>query len=216
MKNETINDKRAMLLDMQEHPERYTDDEIQELLADEDVRSFAETLAATKRAMTHQSTEEVDVDAAWQRFADAHPTPHHNWLKIAAVSSGVVFLSGMAWAAAVQLGLIGSPRKAADTPRKSQTELRTPADTLATDTLRTPKDSVSMAPVTFDNAELGTILTQMGAFYHVGVAFQQESSRHIRLYFQWDKHLDLQQQVELLNSFDRISITLNDNQLNVD
>ena len=51
MKEETINEKRARLLDMQEHPDRYTEEAIENLLTDEDVRRFAHDMAAAKRAM---------------------------------------------------------------------------------------------------------------------------------------------------------------------
>ncbi len=78
MKNENINDKRAMFLDMQEHPEKYTDEQITALLADEDIKAFAETLAISKRAMMRQEADPVDVDAAWQQFAEAHSLPRRN------------------------------------------------------------------------------------------------------------------------------------------
>jgi hypothetical protein len=216
MNNDTIENKRAMFLDMQEHPERYTDEQISGLLADDDVRVFAQTLGAAKRAMMLHEHEQVDVDYAWERFAQAHPTPQRSRLKYAAVTVGIVFLTGMAWAAAVQWGIIGNNKPTTNAPQKPLAERAIPADTLLADTMKTPKDSVDMTPVTFDNAPLSTILTEMGAFYHVGVNFKSESTKQIRLYFQWDKHLPLAQQIELLNSFDRINIILQDNHLDID
>lgn len=216
MKNENINDKRAMFLDMQDHPEKYTDEQITALLADDDIKAFAETLAMSKRAMMRQEPDPVDVDAAWQQFAEAHSLPRRNRYKIAAVTTGIVFLSGMALAAVVRWGIFAPTNRNADQPQKPQTERVITTDSLSQDSVAAPKDSVDRSPVTFEDAELGTILTQMGAFYHVNVTFGKEASRHIRLYFQWDKHLDLQQQIDLLNAFDRINITLQGNSLNVE
>lgn len=216
MKNENINDKRAMLLDMQNHPEKYTDEQITALLADDDIKAFAETLAMSKRAMMRQEPDPVDVDDAWQQFAEAHSLPRRNRYKIAAVTTGIVFLSGMALAAVVRWGIFAPTNRNADQPQKPQTERVITTDSLRQDSVAAPKDSVDLSPVTFEDAELGTILTQMGAFYHVNVTFGKEASRHIRLYFQWDKHLDLQQQIDLLNAFDRINITLQGNSLNVE
>ena len=216
MKNENINDKRAMLLDMQNHPEKYTDEQITALLADDDIKAFAETLAMSKRAMMRQEADPVDVDAAWQQFAEAHSLPRRNRYKIAAVTTGIIFLSGMALAAVVRLGVFSPTPRPADSPQAPRTERVASTDTLRKDSVAAPKDSVDLSPVTFEDAELGTILTQMGAFYHVNVTFGKEASRHIRLYFQWDKHLDLQQQIDLLNAFDRINITLQGNSLNVE
>lgn len=216
MKNENINDKRAMFLDMQDHPEKYTDEQITALLADDDIKAFAETLAMSKRAMMRQEPDPVDVDDAWQQFAEAHSLPRRNRYKIAAVTTGIVFLSGMALAAVVRWGIFAPTNRNTDQPQKPQTERVITTDSLSQDSVAAPKDSVDRSPVTFEDAELGTILTQMGAFYHVNVTFGKEASRHIRLYFQWDKHLDLQQQIDLLNAFDRINITLQGNSLNVE
>lgn len=216
MKDETINSKRAMFLDMQEHPERYTDEQAEALLSDSDIRDFAETLADAKRAMMRQESDPVDVDAAWQQFAEGHSLPRRNRYKIAAVTTGIIFLSGIALAAVVRLGVFSPAPQSADSPQAPRTERVASTDTLRKDSIAAPKDSVDRSPVTFEDTELGTILTQMGAFYHVNVTFGKEASRHIRLYFQWDKRHDLQQQIDLLNAFDRINITLQGNQLNVD
>lgn len=215
MKNENINDKRAMFLDMQEHPEQYTEEQINNLLADDDVREFAHLMAMSKRAMLHSEQEEVNTEEAWQAFAHEHALVQRNWLKTAASFIGILFLSGIALAAVIQMGLF-RPKTEMPTPSKApQQELAVPADSAKKD-IQNPNDSTDMKPIVFEDAELGTILTQMGAFYHVNVTFGKEASRHIRLYFQWDKHLDLQQQIDLLNAFDRINITLQGNSLNVE
>jgi hypothetical protein len=216
MKNETINDKRALFLDMQEHPEQYTDEQICQLLADEDIKAFAETLSLAKRAMTaHQSTH-VDVEAEWRQFASRHTRPQRRWIKVAASVCGIVFLTGVAWAAVVQWGLFPSqhrPSPSTNNPAQVQT---TASRALHQDTVATPKDSVDMTPVTFDNAELSQILGQMGTFYHVDVVFHSEQAKHVRLYFKWDKHLDLQRQIDLLNGFERIHLSLDNDRLTID
>lgn len=216
MKNETINDKRALFLDMQEHPEQYTDEQINQLLTDEDIKAFAETLSLAKRAMTaHQSTH-VDVETAWRQFASRHTRPQRRWIKVAASVCGIVFLTGMTWAAVVQWGLFPSqhrPSPSTNNPAQVQT---TASRALHQDTVATPKDSVDMTPVTFDNAELSQILGQMGTFYHVDVVFRSEQAKHVRLYFEWNKHLDLQQQINLLNGFERIHLSLDNDCLTID
>ena len=68
------------------------------------------------------------------------------------------------------------------------------------------KDSLDMKPVVFDNAELGTILTQMADFYHVNVEYVNANTQHVRLFFNWNKTKTLEQNLELLNAFDRIQI----------
>ena len=63
-----------------------------------------------------------------------------------------------------------------------------------------------MKPVVFDDAELGTILAQLSGFYHVKVEYVDASAQHIRLFFNWNKTKTLEQNLEILNAFDRIQI----------
>ena len=214
MNDNMLNEKREMFLDMQEHPEKYTDEQISQLLADADIREFARHLAMSKRALLRNQPEKADTNQAWEAFAHTHPTPRHNRMKVAATAAGIIFLSSVALAAVIRLGIFKSESQPAADAQPQHTEQTSTAGTpQVAPTL--PANSTDTAPVVFEDAELSVILTQMGAYYHADIAFQQEKSRHIRLYFKWDKQKTLQQQVELLNAFDRINITLHASTLNV-
>ena len=215
MKEETINEKRARLLDMQEHPDRYTEEAIENLLTDEDVRRFAHDMAAAKRAMRKHEREEVDVDRAWKAFAMRHRHRRRSRLKAAASTIGIILLSGVAFAAVLQWGVFrntGLEAPTADRPAA----IRKSSVMATQDSTTTPKDSVAHRPVVFDNAELATVLGQMAAHYHVDIVFRHEQSRHIKLYFKWEREKSLAQQLELLNAFDRIKLTLDDHTVTVD
>ena len=45
MTNMSKDEKRMMLFDMQEHPEKYTDEQVERLLADEEVKEFFHELS---------------------------------------------------------------------------------------------------------------------------------------------------------------------------
>ena len=47
----------------------------------------------------------------------------------------------------------------------------------------------------------------------VSVEYRNEQSRHIRLYTKWDTAAPLQQIIELLNGFEKVSVRLIDNQI---
>ena len=66
---------------------------------------------------------------------------------------------------------------------------------------------------TFENAELQKILQELSDYYHVGVEFRNEQSRHIRLYTKWDTTAPLNQMITLLNGFEKVSIQLIDNRI---
>lgn len=195
-----------MLFDMQEHPDKYTDEQIEHLLTDEEVKEFLRDLAMARMAGKKATPKKVDVDKAWKEFSNGS---YRNRMKIAASIVGIIFLSGVALAA-VQNGwfkLSSSDKVVED---KTVTQQIANPKQLANDSLKAittePKDSLNMNPVVFDNAELGTILMQMADFYHVKVEYMNANTQHVRLFFNWNKTKTLEQNMELLNAFDRIQI----------
>ena len=215
MTNMNKDEKRLMLFDMQEHPDKYTDEQIEHLLADEEVKEFLRDLAIARMAGKKATPKKVDVDKAWKEFSNGS---YRNRMKIAASIVGIIFLSGVALAA-VQNGwlTISTSDKVVD--NKVMTEQIVPSNTLANDSLKAmtvePTDSLDMKPVVFDNAELGTILMQMADFYHVKVEYMNANTQHVRLFFNWNKTKTLEQNMELLNAFDRIQIEYADGTLMV-
>ena len=80
---QTQDKKKQMFFDMQEHPEKYTEEQIEAMIADLD--------------------QIPDVESALQKFNDNHPraTVHSSsrWLQIAASIIGIIMVSGIAFAA---------------------------------------------------------------------------------------------------------------------
>ena len=212
-------EKRLMLFDMQEHPEKYTDEQVERLLADEEAQEFLRDLAMARMAGKKAAPKKVDVDKTWKEFSEKHNkaksisngmnTPYRNRMQIAASIIGIIFLSGVALAA-VHNGWLkfAVSDKVAD--NKTTTEQNVKQKPSTDDSLKAvtaePKDSLDMKPVVFDNAELGTILTQMADFYHVKVKYYNADTQHVRLFFNWNKTKTLEQNLEILNAFDRIQI----------
>jgi len=225
----TEDEKIQRLLDAQEHPENYSDKEINELLKE------AEPLSDLKRAMTDEDTrkEDIDVNAAWERFGQKHAKEdqlpshawlkvawlNHAWLKIAASFIGFLIVGAAAYAAMVSLGLVRNPFHQTTS---AKTEIIAKQDTakiakpiVATkDTVTTKKE----APQTihFDNAELTTILGAMAKYYGVEVNFANEAAKHIRLHFEWDQAKSLDDNIQVLNSFQQITITRDGNKIVVE
>ncbi len=220
MTDKSKEEKRRMFFDMQEHPEHYTDEQLEQLLADEEIKSFFHDLAMARMAGRKANPQEVDVDEAWERFSKSHGVSHgRRRMKIAASIIGIVFASGVAWAAAVHNGWIGT--SASEEPEVSPSTMQVAASaTLDRDSLKVStqekKDSTDLKPVVFDNAELGDILSQISAFYQVKVEYANTDTRHIRLFFNWDKTKTLEQNLMILNAFERIQITCKDGVLNVE
>ena len=224
--NKSKEEKRQMFFDMQEHPDRYTDEQVERLLADEDVKDFFHDMAMVRMAMKKGNPKKVNVDEAWKKFADkqglkaneaSDKTSSNHWM-IAASIIGVVFLSGITFAA-IHSGFFRF--SSSDEAKQAKTEqVSSTSDLNRMDSIKvsaTEKaDSLDLKPVVFDNTELGDVVSQLAAFYHVKVEFGKAESQHIRIFFNWDKTKTLKQNLEILNAFERIQITEVDGTLRVE
>ena len=222
--NYSDEEKIKRLLDAQEHPEHYTDEELREIIHD------ARLLALLKRALTEERAEDedIDVEKAWKVFSQTHPDSSHplsrhripRWLHVAAVFLGCVFLAGVAFAAMTRLGWIRSPFAA----EKSEVVQHAPVtaalrDTTATADSITPKQETKKpAPVVkvFDNTTLSDILSAMGQYYGLKVVYSTATAKAIRLHFEWDQAKSIDANIAILNGFQQISITRNGDTLNVE
>ncbi len=219
MKNQ---DKIELLLDIQEHPEKYSDEQLNSMLAeDEELAEMMEQLATTKRAMTKEEAEDeqLDMDALWQEFEDEHELEFDEpetkrvsmpLRKIAAMFIGVALTAGVAFAAIQIVRSVSKPApeptkiEAPAAPKAAQPDDEVPADTV-----------VAVKPVVFDNVELAQIMAQIAAHYKAEVEIENEDAGAYRLYFEWNSQETLEHVVERLNRFESINIELNNNKMTV-
>jgi len=205
------NDKIRLLLDMHEHPENYTDEQLAAMLDDE----MQEQLATAKRAMT--DIPEPDVDAEWQRFEHEHfaPTRDRRWLKVAAMIAGVLMLSAFTYAA------IHAVRHSVNDKAKEPTETVAPAP--QSESTVGPRlgvaDTATVAeeePIVFDNLPLDQMLERIAPHYGMQVEFRNEDARALRFYFVWEHDEDLDAVLERLNLFESVNISKEGNTIVVE
>ena len=62
------------LLELQTNPEQLTDEQMQQILADDEMRQLVQQLGFAKRAFKHDAlkNDTQDVDAEWEKFAAKH------------------------------------------------------------------------------------------------------------------------------------------------
>ena len=94
-------------------------------------------------------------------------------------------------------------------------EMRMSATSQHKDTLEVDS-AVVTSPVIFEDAELAAILGEISAFYQVQTVYQKEDSKHIRLYFTWDKASKIEDVVATFNKFERIHISIENQTLVVE
>ena len=209
------NDKIRLLLDMHEHPENYTDEQLAALLEDESLATLQERLSTAKRALTDIPVP--DVDAEWQRFEQEHlnaPLKSRRWLKAAAMIAGVIMLSAFTYAAvqAVQ-------HRAKDKPQQKTENVATVSEESAESASRVAvADTIAVVeePVVFDNLPLGQMLEGIASRYGKQVEFRNEETRDLRFYFELHPGEELSSVVERLNMFERVSVSIEGNTIVVE
>ena len=190
MQNNDLDDNKRLFLDMQEHPEQYSDAQLEAMMTDID--------------------RESDMEAAWERLEKGRmPKPHREggrtvrprWMRVAATFVCVLVVAAMAMAA---IHLIRSHYE------QPETTAATPGVQHAT------LDEQRVEPVRFDNVTLDSILTVVSAHYHKAVNFRDEEPRHMKLIMTWQPEASLTEFIERLNTFDGLSLQLQGDTIVVD
>ena len=214
------------LLELQEHPEQLTDEQLQQILADDEMRQLVQQLGFAKRAFKHKAlkNDTPDVDAEWEKFAASHaealdaldeekPKSHFRIYlfnhKIAASFIGVLLASGIAFAAIQIVRNLSTPKP--QQPTTEQTTDIDPVTSLPADTVKA--NTITTEPYIFNNVPLDSMLTVIATAHGVGVEFENDAARGLRFHFVWKREDSLSRVVEKLNTFEAMNIGIEDKTL---
>lgn len=215
-------------LELQEHPEQMTDDELQQFLDNPQMQELTEQMAFAKRAFKSREmgNEAPDVEKEWAKFAATHfeeeeTMPRRtsvfsfnsSFQKVAACFIGVLLVTGMAFAA-IRIARHSAEKEqeslAQDTHISIPEQEKLSADTVKTDT------TAALHPVVFDNVPLDEMLAQIAAYYHTETVFRNESARQLRFHFVWKHEEGIGRVIRKLDRFESLNIRLEDNRIIVE
>lgn len=225
--------KIKTLLDMQEHPEQYSEQELEQMLRDTEAQELMEATAQLKQAMTwerlqagtssgmgdqrsevHTSKETTDVDSEWQQFAKTHfvqSKPKRNWLQVAAMFIGILFVTGFTFAAIHLWNHI--PRFSL---KSAGGETALVEDTVERATAPLPTEEGAEAElIVFDNVSLDSIAKDIAAYHHLPMEIENDEARQLRFFFEWNQKDSLQEVVEKLNMFEHVTLAVENGKLMV-
>ena len=225
-KSHEMQQRIEWLLELQDHPEQLTDEQLQQILAEDEMRHLVQQLGFAKRAFKHDAlkNDTPDVEGEWEKFAASHSEEleildegeykprlraYLAPRKIAASFIGVLLASGIAFAAIQVVRNISTPK-----PQQPTTEQMTdidPVTSLQADTVQA--DTISVEPYIFNNVPLDSMLTAIASAHGVGVEFENEAVRHLRFHFVWKREDSLSRVVEKLNTFEAVNIGMEDKTL---
>ncbi len=207
----------ARLLELQEHPEQMTDEQLRQMLNDEQMHELVEQMAFTKRAFKNEESliGELPIADEWEKFATAHAeeltnaaraegkfTLHFPTHKIAASFIGVILASSIALAA---IHIVRQYQKP-ETPQAIDTIAVASSRRSTLNAQPEETDTLAVEPRIFDNVSLDTMLLEMADYYHISVEFEREEARQLRFHFIWKRTDNLDRLVEKLNNFEAVNI----------
>lgn len=187
----TNDHNKQLFRDMQEEPDKYSDQEIEAMMDDLD--------------------READADEAWLQFAQQHiPSvrPIHKWRKIAAILIGVLTLSGIAIAAVWSLTPSSSPKE-----KREYSATAKDSVSKSDHSPLTGREAGGEASLVFDNVTLDSIAKDIAAYHHLDIDLQNEQAGQLRFYFVWNQNESLQKVIEKLNMFEQVHLAVEDRKL---
>lgn len=211
-------DKFEKILDIIDHQEKYSDEEIHEILQDEECRKLYQTMVEVDSALESPSPI-INVDEEWGKFSQKHQLqevshPITSWRKLAASIAVFVLISGIAFAA-IHTYI-----------KRSQETTQVTADThpeviksdsakqvAATDSLTHPKPEKPAIHKTFENVSFEQMISEIASYYDLQVKFENNEDKTLRLYYEWNSHSSIENIVKELNQFENVNIELQQNEL---
>ncbi len=222
--------KWDMLLDLLEHPEKYSETQKDELLGDEEVNELYQLQVETRQSLDFAKSKEKmkmpSIDAEWEKLkeekqqkeemnqnAETQQTaklfPLWSPMRKVAAVAAVLVVSGITFAAIHLVTRSHQPSDNSNTELvASQKDSIQQVSAPQKSNIEEKTDSASLAqlPLVYENAELQNILTPIAGHFHLQVTYQNESARHIRLFLQLEKNMSLDDIIELLNHFEKVNI----------
>ena len=222
--------KWDMLLDLLEHPEKYSETQKDKLLGDEEVNELYQLLVETRQSLDFAKSKEKmkmpSIDAEWEKLKEekqqkeemsqnaetqqnAKLFPLWSPMRKVAAVAAVLVVSGITFAAIHLVTRSHQPSDNSNTELvASQKDSIQQVSAPQKSNIEEKTDSASLAqfPLVYENAELQNILTPIAGHFHLQVTYQNESARHIRLFLQLEKNMSLDDIIELLNHFEKVNI----------
>lgn len=221
-------DKFEKILDIIDHQEKYSDEEIREILQDEECRKLYQTMMEVDSALENPSPI-INVDEEWEKFSQEHQLqeeatqnaaqeaashPITSWRKLAASIAGFVLISGIAFAAIhTYIKRSQEPTQVTADTHPEVIKSDSAKQVAAKDSLTHPKPEKPAIHKTFENVAFEQMISEIASYYDLQVKFENNEDKTLRLYYEWDSHLSIENIVKELNQFENVNIKLQQNEL---
>ena len=234
-------DKFEKILDIIDHQEKYSDEEIREILQDEECRKLYQTMVEVDSALLQQNlntqasishspddalssnsslgNSSPNIDEEWEKFSQEHQLqevshPIISWRKLAASIAGFVLISGIAFAAIhTYIKRSQEPTQVTADTHPEVIKSDSAKQVAAKDSLTHPKPEKPFIHKTFENVAFEKMLSEIASYYDLQVKFENNEDKTLRLYYEWNSHSSIENIVKELNQFENVNIELQQNEL---
>lgn len=211
-------DKFEKILDIIDHQEKYSDEEIREILQDEECRKLYQTMMEVDSALENSSPI-INVDEEWEKFSQKHQLqevshPITSWRKLAASIASFVLISGIAFAAIhTYIKRSQEPTQITADTHPEVIKSDSAKQVAAKDSLTLPKPEKPAIHKTFENVAFEQMISEIASYYDLQVKFENNEDKTLRLYYEWNSHSSIENIVKELNQFENVNIELQQNEL---
>ena len=221
-------DKFEKILDIIDHQEKYSDEEIREILQDEECRKLYQTMMEVDSALESPSPI-INVDEEWEKFSQEHHLqeeatqnaaqkaashPITSWRKLAASIAGFVLISGIAFAAIhTFIKRSQEPTQVTADAHPETIKSDSAKQVAEKDSLIHPKPEKPAIHKTFENVAFEKMISEIASYYDLQVKFENNEDKTLRLYYEWNSHSSIENIVKELNQFENVNIELQQNEL---
>ncbi|MGM9852374.1 MAG: DUF4974 domain-containing protein [Muribaculaceae bacterium] len=211
-------DKYDLILDIIEHPEKYTSEQLAEIMSEPETREIYNLLCKTESAI--KGSDEPDVNSEWEKFSNSRLVRSRrvfSWFGSRAASIAAIVGTSIA-AVAAGIAVTVSVIDHKSEPIAENTAVAPSAAVVSTDAIATKCDTVNvnLTPVMFENEPLEKIMNEVAKAYRVEVKFEDVNVASLHLYYKFDPSLTLNEVIEQLNTFEQINIRRNGKTLTID
>lgn len=234
-------DKFEKILDIIDHQEKYSDEEIREILQDEECRKLYQTMVEVDSALLQQNlntqasishspddalssdsslgNSSPNIDEEWEKFSQKHQLqevshPITSWRKLAASIAGFVLISGIAFAAIhTYIKRSQEPTQVTADTHPEVIKSDSAKQVAVKDSLTHPKPEKPAIHKTFENVAFEQMISEIASYYDLQVKFENNEDKTLRLYYEWNSHSSIENIVKELNQFENVNIELQQNEL---
>ena len=234
-------DKFEKILDIIDHQEKYSDEEIREILQDEECRKLYQTMVEVDSALLQQNlntqasishspddalssnsslgNSSPNIDEEWEKFSQKHQLQEvshsiTSWRKLAASIAGFVLISGIAFAAIhTYIKRSQEPTQVTADTHPEVMKSDSAKQVAGKDSLTHPKPEKPAIHKTFENVAFEQMISEIASYYDLQVKFENNEDKTLRLYYEWNSHSSIENIVKELNQFENVNIELQQNEL---